>query len=408
MKVLYLHQYFTLPTQAGGTRSYEMARQLIDHGHQVTMVCGLEGNAKIDLSPTHNQNICRGMVDGIDVIQISVPYSNNMGLVARAKSFCSFAWHSTKFAMKEDYDVLFATSTPLTAGIPGIVMKLFRRKKKFIFEVRDLWPELPKALGMTNPFWIGCMSLLEWLSYHLADGCIGLSPGICEGIRKRSQKNKPIEMVPNGCDLDIFKPSLREPLQLEGIEPNDKVAIFTGAHGIANGLDAILDMAKIVKDRGRKDIKIAFIGKGKMKQHLQERVKTESIDNCLFYDPIPKTHLAKIVASATVGLMVLKNVPAFYYGTSPNKFFDYIASGLPIINNYPGWLAGMIKENNCGVVVEPDNAQAFADALIEMVDNELLAVFSKNARALAEKVFDREILGKRFVSFFEKVVFDRR
>jgi glycosyltransferase involved in cell wall biosynthesis len=404
MKVLYLHQYFTLPTQAGGTRSYEMAQQLIARGHQVTMVCGLEGNAKIDLPQTTNKNICRGMVDGIDVIQISVPYSNNMGMVARAKSFVSFAWQSTKYAMKEDYDVLFATSTPLTAGIPGIVMKLFRRKK-FIFEVRDLWPELPKALGMTNPFWIGCMSVLEWLSYHLADGCIGLSPGICDGIKKRSQKNKPIEMVPNGCDLDIFKPSLKEPLHLDGINATDKVAIFTGAHGIANGLDAVLDAAKEVKAMGREDIKFAFIGKGGVKDHLLERAKNEGLDNCMFYTPIPKMQLAKVVASATVGLMVLKNVPAFYYGTSPNKFFDYIASGLPILNNYPGWLAGMIKENKMGEVVEPDNAKAFAKALVRMVDNpSALEEYSHNARAFAEKEFDRDKLGGRFVTFFEKVV----
>lgn len=404
MKVLYLHQYFTLPTQAGGTRSYEMAQQLIARGHQVTMVCGLEGNAKIDLPQTKNKNICRGMVDGIDVIQISVPYSNNMGMVARAKSFVSFAWQSTKYAMKEDYDVLFATSTPLTAGIPGIIMKLFRRKK-FIFEVRDLWPELPKALGMTNPIWIGGMSILEWLSYHLADGCIGLSPGICEGIKKRSQKNKPIEMVPNGCDLDIFKPSLKEPLKLEGITNEDKVAIFTGAHGIANGLDAVLDAAKVIKDMGRKDIKFVFIGKGGVKQLLQDRVKEEALDNCLFYNPIPKVQLAKVVASATVGMMILKNVPAFYYGTSPNKFFDYIASGLPILNNYPGWLAGMISKNKMGEVVEPDNAKAFAEALVRMVDDHAaLEEYSKNARAFAEKEFDRGILGKRFVDFFERVL----
>lgn len=404
MKVLYLHQYFTLPTQAGGTRSYEMAQQLIARGHQVTMVCGLEGNAKIDLPQTKNKNICRGMVDGIDVIQISVPYSNNMGMVARAKSFVSFAWQSTKYALKEDYDVLFATSTPLTAGIPGIIMKLFRRKK-FIFEVRDLWPELPKALGMTNPFWIGCMSVLEWLSYHLADGCIGLSPGICDGIKKRSQKKKPIEMVPNGCDLDIFKPSLKEPLHLDGINATDKVAIFTGAHGIANGLDAVLDAAKEVKAMGREDIKFAFIGKGGVKDHLLEKAKNEGLDNCMFYTPIPKMQLAKVVASATVGLMVLKNVPAFYYGTSPNKFFDYIASGLPILNNYPGWLAGMIKENKMGEVVEPDNAKVFAQALVRMVDDPASREeYSKNARAFAEKEFDREKLGGRFVAFFEKVV----
>lgn len=405
MKVLYLHQYFTLPTQAGGTRSYEMAQQLIAHGHKVTMVCGLEGNAKIDIPQTNNKNICRGMVDGIDVIQISVPYSNNMGLVARAKSFVSFAWQSTKYALKEDYDVLFATSTPLTAGIPGILMKLLGRKKKFIFEVRDLWPELPKALGMTNPFWIGCMSILEWLSYHLADGCIGLSPGICEGIKKRSQKGKPIEMVPNGCDLDIFKPSLKEELKLDGISSSDKVAIFTGAHGIANGLDAVLDAAKEVKDMGRDDIKFAFIGKGKVKQHLMDRAKDENLSNCLFYDPIPKLQLAKVVASATVGMMILKNVPAFYYGTSPNKFFDYIASGLPIINNYPGWLADMIGQNKLGEVVEPDNAKAFAEALARMVDNPtVLAEYSKNARAFAEKEFDRSLLGEKFVTFFEKIV----
>lgn len=404
MKVLYLHQYFTLPTQAGGTRSYEMAQQLIARGHQVTMVCGLEGNAKIDLPQTKNKSICRGVVDGIDVIQISVPYSNNMGMIARAKSFVSFAWYSTKYALKEDYDVLFATSTPLTAGIPGIVMKLFRRKK-FIFEVRDLWPELPKALGMTNPIWIGGMNILEWLSYHLADGCIGLSPGICDGIKKRSQKNKPIEMVPNGCDLDIFKPSLKGALELEGVTKEDKVAIFTGAHGIANGLDAVLDAAKVVLDMGRKDIKFAFIGKGGVKQHLQERVKEEGLYNCLFYNPIPKVQLAKVVASATVGMMILKNVPAFYYGTSPNKFFDYIASGLPILNNYPGWLAGMISENKMGVVVEPDNAKAFADALVRMVDDAaVLEDYSRNARAFAEKEFDRGILGKRFVDFFERIV----
>ncbi len=380
-----------------------MAQRLIAHGHQVTMVCGLEGNAKIDMPQTNKKNICRGMIDGIDVIQISVPYSNNMGLVARAKSFISFAWQSVKFAMKEDYDVLFATSTPLTAGIPGIVMKMFRRKK-FIFEVRDLWPELPKALGMTNPFWIGCMSVLEWLSYHCADGCIGLSPGICEGIKKRSQKNKPIAMVPNGCDLNIFNPSLKNQLHLDGIDAGDKVAVFTGAHGVANGLDAVLDMAKVVKSTGRKDIKFAFIGKGKMKAHLQERVKNECIDNCFFYDPIPKLQLAEIVASATVGLMVLKNVPAFYYGTSPNKFFDYIASGLPIINNYPGWLSDMIKENQMGEVVEPDDAEAFANKLILMVDNQKqLDVYSKNARAFAEKEFSREKLGDEFVGFLEKV-----
>ena len=102
--------------------------------------------------------------------------------------------------------------------------------------------------------------------------------------------------------------------------------------------------------------------------------------------------------------MVLKNVPAFYYGTSPNKFFDYIASGLPVVNNYPGWLSDMIIENNCGLVVPPDNAEAFADAIIELADSpEKRKVMGVNSRSLAEKQFSRDDLACRFVKFLERI-----
>jgi glycosyltransferase involved in cell wall biosynthesis len=402
MKVLYFHQHFTTPSIGGGTRSYEFARKLIDSGHKVTLVCG--ETAKLNLPSTDVKGVYRGDIDGIDVIQINIPYSNSDGIAKRALIFVKFAWKGIQVAMKEEYDLLFSTSTPLTAGIPGIWMKWFSRKKrKFVFEVRDLWPELPKALGMKNPFLLWGMRVLEKLSYKKADGCIGLSPGICEGI-KRIVPDKEVELVPNGCDLDIFKPGKREDLKLEGVLPADTVAVFTGAHGIANGLEAVLDMASILKQRGRNDIKIAFIGDGRVKPDLVKRAMKEGLDNCLFFDPVPKTDLNRIVASADIGLMVLKNVPAFYYGTSPNKFFDYIASGLPVVNNYPGWLSDMINENNCGMVVSPDNAAAFADALIELADNpEKRSAMGANSRILAEKQFSRDELADKFVRFLERV-----
>ena len=399
MRILYFHQHFKTPKQAGGTRSYEFARRLIERGHSVCMVCGEIG--KLDLSQTTDKNVYRGIIDGIDVIQIALPYSNNDGIAKRAWTFVRFAWKGIQIALREDYDLLFATSTPLTAGIPGITMKLFR-KKKFVFEVRDLWPELPKALGMKNPFLLWGMSVLEWLSYHLADGCIGLSPGICDGIRKRSQPGKRIDMIPNGCDLDIFRPGKREDLQLEGIKNTDKVAVFTGAHGIANGLDAVLDAAAVLKRMKREDIILVFIGSGKLKQHLQERAKKEGLSNCRFYNPIPKNELSRIIASADMGIMVLADIPAFYYGTSPNKFFDYISSGLPVINNYPGWLADMIQANHCGIIVSPGDADAFAKGLITLADNkELRDSCKKRARLLAEREFDRIKLANRFVDFLE-------
>ena len=402
MRVLYFHQHFTIPTQAGGTRSYELAKHLIARGHSVCMVCG--ETAKLDLPKTTMKNVHRGMVDGIDVIQIALPYSNKDGIAKRAWTFVKFGWKGIQIALKENYDLLFATSTPLTAGVPGIVMKLFR-KKKFVFEVRDLWPELPKALGMKNLFLLWGMSILEWLSYHCADACVGLSPGICDGIKRKSQSDKRIAMIPNGCDLEIFKPSSRDNLSLDGVSATDKVAVFTGAHGIANGLDAVLDVAAVLKAKQRTDIVLAFIRDGKMKPHLMERARKEQLDNCKFYAPMPKTELNKLVASADVGLMVLANVPAFYYGTSPNKFFDYISSGLPVLNNYPGWLADMIKENHLGVVVTPNDAKAFADGLISLLDNEDYRVScGKNARCFAESHFSRAQLGNEFVSFLESVV----
>lgn len=404
MKILYFHQHFTTPTIGGGTRSYEFARKLIEKGHKVTIVCGK--TAELSLAETKNKYISRGVVDGIDVIQIQVPYSNSDGVVKRAWVFMKFALLGLKVSRKESYDLLFATSTPLTAGIPGIWMKVFSPKKaKFVFEVRDLWPELPKALGLKNPILLWGMSLLEKMSYNKADGCIGLSPGICEGIKKRCvDQTKPLVMIPNGCDLSLFNPNKKSKITLDGIEEGNSIVVFTGAHGVANGLDSVLDLAGELKKREREDIKLVFIGNGKMKPYLINRAKEEKLNNCLFFPNMSKFELSNIVASADVGLMVLKNVPAFYYGTSPNKFFDYISSGLPIINNYPGWLADMINKHNCGVVVEPDDAVGFANSLIDMVDHkEISLTQSRNARSLAEKDFNRSDLSNQFVEFLESI-----
>ncbi len=365
MKVLYFHQHFTTPRGASGTRSYEFARHLIGEGHEVTMVCGSSSKADTGLTGPFRRGRREGGVEGIRVIELEVPYSNYDGFVKRAWAFLRFALRSIGIALREEYDVVFATSTPLTAGIPGIAARWLRRKP-FVFEVRDLWPELPKAMGViTNPVVLTLMSWLEWASYHSAHRLIGLSPGIVEGIVRRGIDEDRVTMIPNGCDLELFDPKRydRGAVDIPGVGPDDFVAAFTGAHGIANGLDAVLDAAAVLKDRGRNDIKIVFIGDGKLKPRLVARATEDGLDNCIFLDPVPKEELARMMVRVDVGLMILDNVPAFYRGTSPNKFFDYIASGTPVLNNYPGWLAQLIEEHRCGVAVEPGDALAFAECL---------------------------------------------
>ena len=399
MNILYLHQHFSTPNGSVGIRSYEMAQRLLKHGHQVTMVCGSYGGGETGLSSDFIKGSREGVVDGIHIIEFDLAYSNSDGLVKRTGTFLKFAIKSIGIALTHKYDVVFATTTPLTAGIPGIFAR-WLRGKPFVFEVRDLWPELPKEMGViTNPLVLAAMSALEWCSYRSAHRCIGLSPGIVEGIKKRGVKASKVEIVPNGCDLTIFADEVTA-WRPDGVADNDLMAVFTGTHGQANGLDAALNAAVELKKRGRDDIKLVLVGQGKLKESLQTRAKQEGLDNVIFHPPVNKSKLAELMKGADIGLQLLANIPAFYYGTSPNKFFDYISAGLPVLNNYPGWLAGMINDNNCGYAIEPDNAQAFADALINAADNkELLPEMGDNALALAKRDFNRHNLADKWVTW---------
>lgn len=390
MHILYFHQHFSTPQGSTGIRSYEMARRLIHHGHKVTMVCGSYGGGKTGLEGEFVKGRREGVIDGIRIIELNLAYSNSDGLIKRSGLFLKFAVKSIGLALTEKYDVVFATTTPLTAGIPGVFAR-WLRAKPFVFEVRDLWPELPKQMGVIkNPIVLSMLSFLEWASYRSAHRCIGLSPGIVAGIKQRGVKEDKISLVPNGCDLNIFgKESI--PWRPASINEDDLMAVFTGTHGMANGLDAVLNAAKELKARGNDKIKIALVGQGKLKPKLQARAEAELLDNVIFHDPVNKDKLSGLMSSADIGLQVLANVPAFYYGTSPNKFFDYIASGLPVLNNYPGWLAGMIKDERCGFSIEPENSVAFADALESaLFDKAQLIDMGINSRTLAEKKFDRK------------------
>ncbi len=401
MKLLYIHQHFATPNGATGIRSYQMARRMIERGHRVTMLCGRGVDGQSGLTGPFEGGIRRGQVDGIDIIEVDLAYSNNDSFVKRTKTFVSFMFRTSRLVLTENYDLLCATTTPLTVGVPGILGRWLRRKP-FVFEVRDLWPELPRAMGVIrNPIVLSAMSVLEFASYRSAHRLIGLSPGIVDGIAHRGVSRARIATVPNGCDLDIFSADV-SPWQPEGVKDEDFVAVFAGAHGLANGLDSVLDAAALLRERGRNDIRIVLIGRGMCKPALVERAKQEKLTNVVFIDPVRKTELVGLFRRANVGLQVLANVPAFYFGTSPNKFFDYLAAGLPVLNNYPGWLAQLIEEADCGVAVPPDNAEAFASALCDLADDrDATARKGRNAHQLAKHQFSRDMLADYWADWVE-------
>ena len=403
MKVLYFHQHFSSPNGSAGIRSYAMSRCLVERGHEVTLICGSYLGSDTGLVGPFTNGQRRGIVDGINVIELKLAYANTDGFLKRARTFFKYALGGLKFVFTEKYDLVFATTTPLTAGIPGIVAR-WLRNKPFIFEVRDLWPELPKAMGViTNPFVLGLMSVLEWVSYHSAHHVIALSPGIAKGIEKRGVASDKISLIPNGCDLDIFNADV-EAWRPNTISNTDLLVLFAGTHGIANGLDSVLDAASELKSRDRRDIKFLFLGQGKLKQPLIDRAIDEGLDNVIFHEPVDKQRLAGLMSSTDIGLQILANIPVFYYGTSPNKFFDYISAGVPVLNNYPGWLAELINENGCGFSVPPEDPIVFADVLEKAAGNRSnLKVKGSKARALAIEVFDRKTLASRWSEILETV-----
>ena len=353
MKVLYFHQYFSTPNGSTGTRSYEFAKRLIKRGHEVTIICGSYWIADTGLKGSFRYGYRSGKVDDINVIELKLFYSNSQNFVSRSYTFFRYSLMGIYFAMIKDYDLLFATSTPLTASVPGIFARIFR-KKPFIFEVRDLWPELPKKMGVIkNPIILFFLELLERASYKVAVACIGLSPGIVKGIKKK-EPLKRVKMIPNGCDNNLTTKGNYIKRK------NVFKAVFAGAHGHANGLIELIKVAELLTSKDINDIEIELIGDGIRKPELIQYVKDKKIKNCNFLDPMSKKELFMYLnKNADLGLMILKNIPAFYYGTSPNKFFDYISIGLPVLINYPGWISNIIIENKCGIYTPPENPSFF-------------------------------------------------
>lgn len=403
MHVAYIHQHFSTKQGSTGTRSYEMAQRLIAAGHRVTMVCGINENTAGALRPTGR--VSRREIDGIEVICVAEPYANRMGFARRVLAFGRFAREAEKIVSRLDADLVFATSTPLTVGLPG--MKAARRLGvPFVFEVRDLWPEIPIAIGVVrNPLLKWYLRRLERRIYTAADHIIALAPGIRDGICRTGYPRERVTLVPNSSDLDLFLPSPDKTLGERFGGPEDFKLVFTGAHGLANGLDAVLDAAAELKKRGEASVRFVFIGRGGQRERLMRRSREEGLEALVTWaDSIPKEELARVLPRMGAGLMVLKNLPAFYYGTSPNKFFDYLAAGLPVLNNYPGWVGGLILDHGCGKVVPPDDAKAFADACVWLRDHPgECAEMGRRARGLAEAQFSRDRLAGDLVRTLEDV-----
>ncbi|HZL86657.1 MAG TPA: glycosyltransferase family 4 protein [Candidatus Krumholzibacteria bacterium] len=396
MRVLYIHQYFCTRQGRSGTRSYEFSKHLIARGHHVTMITS---TAQLPhLRAAAGKRLSRFSADGIDVIAVDVDYAQSMGPLQRIRSFLRFMCLATWIACRERrHDVVVATSTPLTVGVPGMIASWVRRMP-LVFEVRDLWPEAPIQLGfIRHRMLIAFLRWFECLVYRRSTRIVALSPGMRDGVLATGVAAGKIDTIPNCSDLDRFTPG---PVDKRAVPELDLAGAFVVTHagsmGLANGLDILLDAAAEAQRAGWTDVRFLVLGEGAEAVNLRVRAAARGLDNVVFAGSVPSAQVGRYLQASDVCLVLFHAVPVL--GTnSPNKLFDALAAGRPIIVNTAGWMRELVQQQGCGLAAEPGSGESLARQIgVLRQDAELRGIMGSKARLLAEREFDRAILAQRF------------
>jgi len=389
-RLIYLHQYFQTPAEGGGTRSYEFAKRLAAAGYDVQMVT-------TDRSPNPGRGWSQETMDGFVIHRIGVPYSNHMGKWRRIAAFTQFALAASLKARHLNGDIVFATSTPLTIGFPGVAATLFRRAP-LIFEVRDLWPEMPIALGfLKGKVQIAAAQWFERFIYRYSRHIVALSPGMRDGIVRIIHDSAKVTVIPNSCDLDQFPapPSdIGAWLDSHPTLKGRQIVLYAGTMGAVNGVDWIVRLAEAVRPA---DPSIAFVlmGDGADRAKAEQLAKDRRLlgVNVFFLPPVPKHDVACALGAASLALSVFLPIKEME-ANSANKFFDALAAGRPVAINYGGWQLELLQEHGAGVRLDAHDLNQSAQDVVKLLgDPARLQAMGRSARLLAETVFARDALG---------------
>ncbi len=406
MHILYLHQYFVPPDGKGATRSYEVAKRMVQRGHKVTMITS---SAAFPPGYEFGSGANFLSIDGIDVRVLDVPYSNRLSYAQRLRAFVDFALRSTVQALREkDVDVVFATSTPLTIAIPAIAGK-FRHRCPMIFEVRDLWPELPIAVGaLKNPLIIRLARLLEATAYRNAVRVVALSPGMAAGIEATGYPRERIATIPNACDIDLFRVGeeagqdfLRRHPFLQG----GPIVAYCGTIGIINGVEYLVQLAERMREK-YPAVRFMIAGDGFRREAVITEARSRGVleKNLWFFPPVAKREVPALLSASTVAVSLFIDLPPMW-NNSANKFFDALAASRPVAINYSGWQADFLEKSGSGVVLPARDIDAAAGFLGRALYDDVFLNQARRAAAhAADTIFNRDLLAHKICDMLEQMV----
>ncbi len=391
MRVLYFYQYFTTPKGAYSTRVFEFTRRWAKQGVDVDVITSVYDKSDL-VQSSYGKEFT---VEGVNVRVIDLRVSNKQSFAMRLYSFLAYAFSASFSAFFTRADVVVCSSGPLFVGLPGLLAK-FLRGRPFVFEVRDLWPEGAIQLGVVkNPVIIRLAQFFEKLCYRHAAKVVALSPDAADWISKVSGRSD-IEVIPNASDNEAFESTAAETNASDRGGIIDPTVIYTGSLGTMNDPSQLIEMAAYLKSV-KSPIRVEVYGEGKDREVLVAQCEARGLNNIRFLGGYPKTEVFDAMRRALCAVLIFHRAPVMD-SVSPNKFFDALAAGLPVVQSTQGWIKDLLHESGAGITVDRGDGQAMGRAVIELArDGKRRLEMGERAKELALSRFDRGKLAAQYL-----------
>lgn len=406
MKILLINQSFVSPDEPGHTRHFEMAQFLRARGHELVIV-GSDINYQTGQPTRERRGVLEDVeqvIDGVRVLRAYVYPSLHRSYFWRIISFFSFMFSSVWTALRvRDVDLVMGTTPPIFQAVSAWFVALVRRKP-FLLEVRDLWPEFGVSMGvLTNPTIIWLARWLENFLYARATHILVNSPAYRKYMLDKGLPEKKVTFIAYGTDVDMFNPNVDGTAIRRELGVDDKfVVVYAGALGQANDIYTILRAADRL--RNEPDIRFVLFGDGKERVHIEAESRKRNLSNVIFAGVHPKKEMPHVLASSDVCLAILQDITMFRT-TYPNKVFDYMAAGRATVLVIDGVIREVIETSNGGVFVEPGDDELLAKTILDLSkDPQRVRQMGVNAREYLVKHLDRRDKLAETLHFLQSLV----
>jgi len=410
MNLIWYSHYFSPEIGAPSARIYDLSRSWLDMGNHVQVVTCFPNHPTGKMYPNYTPSrYMSEILDGIKVHRNWSYITPNKGFIKKLIGHISFLPLSLLLSNPNIArpDVVIGSSPTFFAAMAAAATGI-KRNIPFIIEIRDLWPAIFVELGvLKNPFIIRILEYLEMTLYKLAVRVVTVTDSFRQNLISRGVPSSKIVTIPNGADIVYWQPvkpdvELKRKLKLE----HKFVVLYIGAHGISHALGRILESAERLKQFS--DIHFLFVGEGAEKSQLIRQAKRSRLENVTFLDPVDKEGVKALYSIADVCLVPLRNITLFN-SFIPSKMFEMMAMGRPMVASLSGESAEIVNKSGGGIIVEPENAEAVAQAVLHFFQHpEKGQTMGDKGRKFVCKYYSRHSLAKQYVLVADEAIRDFR